>query len=224
MMMDSIDASDITVYTAIFGGYDILRDPQNHNKGCRYLCFSDSPQKSNVWETVTQQRVMPTAVLDARFRKILSHKFVDTEYSIWLDGNLQLRADPIEVVAKYLVNRDMALFVHCERDCIYQEATTNIFMRKAPAEDINKQISRYRAEGYPAHNGLAETSILIRRHTPKVVAFNSLWWAEILRGTHRDQLSFNYVIWKMGMQYEAIRENFRYGGANWLRYTVRHRC
>ena len=221
--MDSINASDITIYTAIFGDYDILRDPQNYNKGCRYLCFTDNEQKSDVWETVVQQRLMPTAVLDARLRKILSHEFVDTKYSIWLDGNLQLLADPVEVVAKYLVNYDMALFAHCERDCVYQEAATNIFMRKAPVEDINRQISRYRAEGYPEHNGLVETSILIRRHRPEVVAFNSLWWAEILRGTWRDQISFDVICWRTGMQYEAIGGNFRYGGVNWLDYKIGHK-
>ena len=220
--MDSINASDITVYTAIFGNYDILRDPQNCNKNCRYLCFTDNEQKSEVWEMVVQQRVMPTAVQDARLIKILSHRFVDTKYSIWLDGNLQLLIDPVKIVTKYLVNRDIALFAHCERDCVYQEAETNVFLRKAPAEDINKQISRYRIEGYPEHNGLAETSILIRRHTPEVVAFNSLWWAEMLQGTWRDQLSFNYVVWKTGMQYQPIIGNFRYGGVAWLNYRVRH--
>jgi len=221
--MDSINASDITVYTAIFGDYDVLRDPGMLNPGCRYLCFSDSPQKSEVWETVVQRRVMSTAVQDARLIKILSHRFVDTKYSIWLDGNLQLLIDPVKIVTKYLVNRDIALFAHCERDCIYQEAETNVFLRKAPAENINKQISRYRVEGYPEHNGLAETSILIRRHTPEVIAFNSLWWAEMLQGTWRDQLSFNVVCWRTGMKYEDIGGNFRYGGTSWLDYKIGHK-
>ena len=118
--MDSVNASDITVYTAIFGDYDVLRDPEGYNPGCHYLCFSDSPQKSNVWETVKSQCLMTTSVLDARRRKILAHEFIDTKYSIWLDGNLQLLRDPVQVVTKYLVNHDIALFAHCERNCIYQ--------------------------------------------------------------------------------------------------------
>lgn len=220
--MDSINASDIIVYTAIFGDYDILRDPQNHNPDCRYVCFTDSPQDSDVWEVITQRRFMSTPVLDARLRKILVHKVLNTRYSIWLDGNLQLLDDPVKIVSKYLVNHDIALFAHCERDCVYQESATNILMNKAPVEDIRRQASRYRLEGYPEHNGMVETSILIRRHTPEVRVFNNCWWTEIIMETYRDQLSFNYAAWKMGMQYEAIGGNFRYGGAPWLKYYIRH--
>lgn len=221
--MDSINAKDITVYTAIFGDYDILRNPQNYNPDCRYLCFTDNPQDSDVWETVMQQRLMTTPVLDARLRKIMIHTFIDTKYSIWLDGNLQLLENPVKVVTKYLVNHIMALFAHCERDCVYQEAATNILMHKAPAKDIRRQVNRYRSEGYPEYNGMVETSVLIRRHTSEVRTFSTLWWAEILQSTHRDQLSFNYVCWKLGMTYQSILGNFRYGGTSWLDYSVGHK-
>ena len=221
--MDSINASDITVYTAIFGNYDILRDPEGYNPGCRYACFTDSRQSSDIWQVVMQQRLMPTAVRDARLRKILGHALINTKYSIWLDGNLQLlEKDPVKVVTQYLAVYDIALFAHCERDCIYQEAATNVLMHKAPAEDVNKQMVRYRLNGYPEHNGMVETSILIRRHTSEVIEFSRRWWAEIMQGTARDQLSFNYVIWKMGMDYRPILGNFRYGGCPWLRYHVNH--
>ncbi len=221
--MDSVSASDITVYTAIFGDYDILRDPQNYNPDCRYACFTDSQQDSDIWQVVMQQRLMPTSVRDARLRKILGHALINTKYSIWLDGNLQLLIDPVKIVTQYLAVYDIALFAHCERDCVYQEAATNVLMHKAPAEDVRRQVDRYKSEGYPEHNGMAETSILIRRHTPKVIKFSRLWWIEIMRETARDQLSFDYVCWKMGMQYEAIEGNFRYGGCPWLCYTVGHR-
>jgi len=220
--MDSIKASDITVYTAIFGDYDILRDPEEHNPGCRYACFTDSQKTSDIWQVVMQQRLTSTAVRDARLRKILGHALINTKYSIWLDGNLQLLIDPVKVVTQHLAVYDIAVFAHCERDCVYQEATTNILMHKAPAEDVRKQVNRYRSNGYPEHNGMAETSILIRRHTPEVIEFSRRWWAEIIRDTHRDQLSFNVICWELGMEYEAIKGNFRYGGVPWLKYYVKH--
>jgi len=220
--MDSVSASDITVYTAIFGDYDILRDPENHNPGCRYACFTDSQQDSDIWQVVMQQRLMPTAVRDARMRKILGHALINTKYSIWLDGNLQLLIDPVKIVTQYLAVYDIALFAHCERDCVYQEAATNVLMHKALAEDVNRQVAQYKLEGYPEHNGMTETSILIRRHTPEVIEFSRWWWMEIMKETARDQLSFNYVCWKMGMQYQPILGNFRYGGTLWLRYHVNH--
>jgi hypothetical protein len=41
----------------------------------------------------------------------------------------------------------------------------------------------------------------LRRHTQAVRAFNEAWWTEIVRGSWRDQLSFDYISWKLGISY-----------------------
>jgi len=47
---------------------------------------------------------------------------------------------------------------------------------------------------------LSCTTYILRRHTGKVEEFNRLWWEEICKGSRRDQLSFDYALWKMEMK------------------------
>jgi hypothetical protein len=47
--------------------------------------------------------------------------------------------------------------------------------------------------------------VILRRHTPAVAAFNEAWWAEIQAGSRRDQVSFTYVAWKLGLRYATIK-------------------
>jgi len=37
------------------------------------------------------------------------------------------------------------------------------------------------------------TGVLIRKHTDRVKRLNERWWAEICRGSLRDQISFPFV-------------------------------
>ena len=65
-------------------------------------------------------------------------------------------------------------------------------------------MQRYASEGFPRGAGLAEACVILRRHTAAVEAFGEAWWHEIRTGSHRDQLSFDYVAWKLGMRYATF--------------------
>ena len=65
---------------------------------------------------------------------------------------------------------------------------------------LESRMAKYRAEGYPAHNGLNEAGVILRRHTPAIEAFNNAWWAELSRHSRRDQLSLNYVLDKLAIR------------------------
>jgi hypothetical protein len=104
-----------------------------------------------------------------------------------------------ELIDRYLVDADIALFRHSQRDCLYDEAEA---CKKAGLDDpdvINYQVQRYRNEGYPAHDGLIEAGVLLRRHTPAVQELSEAWWREICRGSPRDQISGNYVLHSLGI-------------------------
>jgi hypothetical protein len=51
---------------------------------------------------------------------------------------------------------------------------------------------------------LVETSVLLRRNTAAVRRFNEAWWEEVEKGSCRDQISFNYVAWKLNQTYGHI--------------------
>jgi hypothetical protein len=69
---------------------------------------------------------------------------------------------------------------------------------------ISRQVAGYHREGYPVSNGLAMGGIIFRRNTFTIGEFNSRWWAEILAGSTRDQLSLDPVAWRMGLLYNHM--------------------
>ena len=140
-----------------------------------------------------------------RYPKIMPHKWlVPTDYSIWLDSNISLVQDPWKLI-EYLGDNDIAFFPHhWGHDCIYQEVENIITFHKDDPQRVREQAEEYRKEGYPAHNGLIWGKVIVRRHTKKIEYLNKGWWQEIKNGSHRDQLSFNYVSWKLGIPYSTI--------------------
>jgi len=141
----------------------------------------------------------------ARRHKLLSHElFPNAEYSIWLDGTMKLITSP-EDLLKSLGDNDIALFKHKERSCIFEEAEAVINSKKDNPEIVKAQMEFYREQGFPERQGLAATGVLIRRHTPKVKEFNELWWSLVDKFSVRDQLSFQYCLWKLKMDCSYIQ-------------------
>lgn len=140
-----------------------------------------------------------------RYPKIMPHVcLAPTDYSIWIDSNISLIIDPWELV-EYLGNNDIAFFPHhWGHTCIYQEVENIITFHKDDPEKVRAQAARYKLEGYPENNGLIWGKIIVRKHTASLEKLNRAWWNEIWTGSHRDQLSFNYVSWKLGIPYSTI--------------------
>lgn len=195
--------TDITVYTSITGGKDKPVEAQNKGKA-RWIAFNDEPLNSAVWERKEAYNRFKDARRNSRAPKILAHQFVDSKFSIWIDGNCSLLRPPEELIQKYLRDNDLAVFKHPKRDCIYGEA---IKCAKAGLDDpevIIEQVSTYEKNGYGKEKGLCECMMLIRRHTRKVEEFNNAWWSEHCRHSVRDQISFMYAVEKVGIRVRVI--------------------
>jgi hypothetical protein len=158
---------------------------------------------------VYKNRQFEDPIRDARMYKILPHKFLPGyDYTVWLDGSLIIKDPRIaELVSKALKDKEMALFKHRERNCIYKELEVCIEQKRDDPEVMRAQIEKYRKEGYPENNGLGETGVLIRKKSNKVIKHNEAWWNEIESHSKRDQLSFNYVLWKQGLETAQIEGN-----------------
>ena len=99
----------------------------------------------------------------------------------------------------------MAIHRHQVRDCVYDEARAIKAVNKAPKKLIDQQTAQYKTEGFPAHFGLFETNIVIRKqNAPKCIAVMETWWNEIHKWTKRDQVSFTYALWKNGLKAEDV--------------------
>ena len=197
------------IYTAIFGGYDKLPDPDYKPEGWDFICFTDSDIKSDIWEIKKVPAIYEDSTRNARKYKVLPHRwFPDYEYSLWVDGNILIKNNINELIDIYL-DDNISLAVHDHnqnqldpRDCVYDEAKVILYFgqKNGNYKDdpivINRQMEKYLKENYPAKNSLAVTMQLLRKHNNlKCINAMEQWWEEIKYGSKRDQLSCNYSMW-----------------------------
>lgn len=189
------------VYTCITGNYEPLDEPIVVSDGFDYVCFTDSKEMhSDIWEfrPIPQELSGLTTVKKQRCIKICPHKYLpEYSLSVWVDGSVKLTGD----INKFIHGKcqDGIIFIpqHPKRKCIYKEEEAVIGIKKDKKANTWPQILRYQKEGFPKDYGLVQSNIVIRKHNdPKCVEFMDHWWNEVRRGSHRDQLSFDYVRWK----------------------------
>lgn len=185
----------MAVYTSIVGAYDDppIR-PARSSQDVDHVLFSDSSAPVDGWIVRSSCALFVDPVRNSRTPKLLAHQYLASyDYSLWIDGSVQLLASPRDLIETYLARADMALFKHPTRDCLYDEA---FVCRNLGLDDptvIMDQALKYAHARYPSHDGLTENSVILRRHTSKVEELNNAWWSEYCSHTRRDQLSFNYV-------------------------------
>jgi hypothetical protein len=200
--------SNFVVYTAITDGYDPLRSPpEKWRAQADFVAFLGEGPAAPGWEVRPIYRRFRDPCRNAKIHKVLPHRFFpDAEYSLWIDGSIVIQSPlSLKRLAQiYLRHHDLAVFKHPVRQCIFQEGLYCMKQQLDLPEVIDRQLQKYFEEGYPLNNGLAECTILLRRHTPRMRRFNEAWYAEIQAHSRRDQLSFNYVAHKLGLEYSLL--------------------
>jgi hypothetical protein len=196
----------LAVYTAIFGGYDTLMKGEKLGD-CDYICFSDEEMETPPpWQLRVVERPHPDPSYASRYYFDQSTVALpDYEYTIMHGGNRILIVKP-ESLLKYLKTTDIAAYQHPMHRTLEREFNAIMRLEKAEEKIMRAQIERYRADGFPCGHVTACT-ILIRRNTPAVQKFEKMWWNEVKNGSRRDQISFDYVRWKLKMKVTHIPGN-----------------
>ncbi len=187
------------VYTSVTGGKDTVIDDQN-TEGAEFVAFVDKPLNTKTWRQKKAYDRFQSPRRNSRAPKILAHQFLDTDYSLWIDGNISLKVSMPELVETYLKDHDIALFRHGARDCLYDEAKVCAVGGLDNEETIIEQVVKYEKEGFGKHRGMGEGMFILRRHTPQVEAFNNYWWSEHCRHSVRDQISMPFAFDKAGIE------------------------
>ncbi len=202
MAMDRIlQRETVVVYTAIFGGYDSLKEPQDQIPGVKYICFTDNPNlKSKVWN-IQYRRPTGDPLMQAKSFKILAHEALDCDISLWIDGRVEVHK--LNGAINQL-KTDLALHRHEQRNCIYEEASHCMRVKRGDPRQIEDAITRYKSEGHPPQYGLWNGGIILRRHTPDITTFNREWWREVSVGTTRDQIVLPVVLRRLGTPFETF--------------------
>lgn len=188
------------VYTCLFGHSEQFNDFEYERGDIDFICFTDDPElRSDFWKLV----VLPRPLLDparmAKKIKALAHVFLEEyDWSLYIDNTVRLKASPQRLFDEFLApaKSPLVCFRHHERDCIYDEADVVLMLDYDTADRVNYQMSLYRYLGYPARNGLAKSTILLRRHhDPQLQRAMNLWADQILAHSKRDQLSMMPSCW-----------------------------
>lgn len=198
----------VVVYTATFGGYDVLRAPAVRDKGVEYICFTDvEPPLAEGW-SVRIVEPPPVTPYAQREYKILSHQTIpEADITLYHDGNFQLLASPLDLIERYLQNSDIALFSHPQRNSVYDEIAACAKLNKDSERLLTLLASRYRSLGVPEEGHLFAGGVILRRHTHSIAEFNEAWMTELRRSSPRDQPALAFTLWSKGIEPARINEN-----------------
>ena len=199
----------IAVYSVITGGYDNYKPPIYFDDTIDYYLVTDADIDMRQYGPNFFALPLPEKIkglpgskknryLKLHPEEVLSGKNYD--YSVYIDGSLRITCDIKPLVYSLIDSgKSIAVHRHCIRDCIYEEAQGLHFAGRAELHALLEQINAYKSEGMPAHFGLLENTVLIRKcNDPELQRIMHEWWLQIERYTHRDQLSLPYVLWKNG--------------------------
>ncbi len=189
----------ICVYTCITGNYDRLKEIKYREKNIDYICFTNNKEiKSNDWNIKYIDEDLDNLTL-ARKLKILGHQYLK-EYNInvWIDGAIEI----LKPISEFLkdccdFNRyDIIGFNHKFRNCIYDEMKECVQVNKETVENALKLEKFLIKEKYPKNNGLIESTVLVRKNIDEINKLMDDWYNMLIKFSRRDQLSFNYCLWK----------------------------
>ena len=225
----------ICVYTVITGEYDELKEPLVIDKKIDYICITNNKSlRSKTWKIKYIDEDIDNWLL-ARKVKIMGPSLYLSEYpiTIYIDSAFQI----INSLEKYiekecnLDNVDMVVVKHEERDCIYDEANEVVKLKRDIKDNVSKLMDYYKKEKYPKHNGLLAAGILVRKQTKPVQELMESWWYMVNHWSKRDQLSFNYCLWKHPIPIQVVdmyyydnkyfKHDFHHSRINFSKRTAR---
>ncbi len=219
------DGEKIVVYTTIIGDYDknIVKSTY-YDPNIDIVVFTDNKTiRAKDEKIVLVDKTTMDNSRYSRLFKINPHLyFKNYKYSLWLDGHISIIGNIREMINNNISNdifTGIAFLQHPNRNCLYREALECVKQHKDRTEIIQTQIDRYIKEGMPNNNGLIRGGVIFREHNnPTVIKIMENWWYEVLHGSKRDQISFNYVIWKLKAEYNEINKKF------YTMYFKQHGC
>lgn len=214
---------NICVYTCITGEYDSLKEIKNMESNIDYYCFTNNKNiKSKTWNVVYIEDDKLSNVLLARKVKILGNPIINSKYDIelWMDATVEFLKPINDFINEYLdKNSFFVAFKHGKRTSIEEEMNACLRFRKEAIDKIEKLKEFYKKENYNYDNGLIESTVFIRRTSNKIVWDTmNIWFDMVKKYTKRDQLSFNYAIFKTGMDVKWI--NKKVFSNDWFRCSI----
>ena len=195
------------VYTSVLGKYDNVRSIKKEN-GYDYIILTDQifENKNHLNWTILNineetNYLNLNIIKTQRFFKTHPHLFFQNyDLSIYIDPTFEIKGQLDEFLLRILTpNLSIYVLEHPDRNTINNEFSAVLQYYKETNKTVNFIKNKYNKEKFPDNNGLAECCLIIRKHNEiNCKNFMNNWFEEIKLNSHRDQLSFNYILWKFG--------------------------
>lgn len=198
-----------TLYTCIIGDYDDLKEPLNPKfvEGWNLVCFTDQEITSKHWKIHRVNVGQYGPAKTARYYKIMFHKHIQTEFSMWIDATFFINTD----LNKWWESRFYPPFTtvkHPFDNCIYKDIQSCVRGKKDNVDVLLDQQRLYSRLGIPRQNGLIASGILMRQNTQEVRQICSTWWEQVKGKSCRDQIAFGYAQWRHPNVHQSIGWNY----------------
>ena len=201
----------VCLYTVNTGGYEakILCRGNTYHRECDMLYYSDNPatlRKAAAMGWIPMYLLPRSgAVGGGRGTKILQrtvktqpHLYLPAQYqiSIYMDGNMQPNWPSVSTLfRRFQVEKyDLVCWKHPVRTRVVDEAREVVRLKLESQEHVDKILSAQARDRFKDATGLCETGFMIRKHSNIIDFSNS--WQRAVEQCVRDQVSFDYMVWK----------------------------
>lgn len=207
----------MVVYTAVFGGYDLIFKPLCKSFLIDYIVFSDIDcTEINGWRNIYIGDFLAGGLSLSgknRYIKLFAHRLLSNySYSIYVDSNIRVLPE-IDKLFKRLIDSQIPFAVprHPSRSRLLEEVEacerlrkTNDYMR------LRQEYQSYLEYGFDDSVGLTENNIIFRDHAdPNLDKMMAEWWSLIVDGVGRDQISLPFLRWKYDWKVLMLDQNAR---------------
>lgn len=179
------------VYTALIGNYEQLcEQPVAATSDIPFVCFTDDPGLvSESWDV---RLVDPQFRMDPirSARQIKISPLADYDETLWIDARVELKVDPAQILGEWLADVDISMPRHSHRKDVVTEFNEVLLAGLDEHTRLYEQLSHYATI---APEELTEpvpwTGMIARRRTAQVDDAMERWFLDVVRYSHRDQLS-----------------------------------
>lgn len=175
-------------------------------QGWKHICFTDQDLTSTLWEIKKVPLINNDPVKTARYYKIMFHKHIETEFSLWIDATFVININLTRWWRRF--KSPFTTVLHPFDDCIYTDIISCMKGRKDDPGRLARQYAHYEDIGVPKNNGLISSGILMRQNDPRVRLICETWWEQVEKWSCRDQVAFGYAQWKHPGVHDGIRWDY----------------
>lgn len=198
-------------YTAVYGTPGQTLDTLGVMKpppGWDAFCFTNQPDlQANGWTIIQLPMEQATPILQAKFIKWNSHKFLeDYDVAVWLDAYLAPNLSSTNLLQQWIPQAYAAKAAiihrkHDARNCVWDECKAVVDAKRDTPEHIEALKRRLTAVNMPKQFGLFDTNMMIRFHKQKSCQdISDVVWSSLQIDTHRDQLIVTPIYYTTGFK------------------------